>query len=327
MKTKKLLQSLILTAGFCSALSFAQQATGAGSSFIYPAISQWTQSYSQNASPLNYQPVGSSSGLQQFYSHLVDFAATDMPLTPAQLSQKNLLQFPVLTGAIVPVVNIAGIQSNQLVLNGQVLADIYMGKVTKWNDPEIVALNPGVNLPNALIITVHRADGSGTTYNFTRYLSTASPVWNSSLGANMLVAWPGFGLGVRGNAGMVSQIQHMPNSIGYVAFTYAEQNQMQMVTLQNQAGKAVSVSSSSVEAAIKNPKSAESWPIIATTYIELPNQHSKYSKDSAQVLKFFDWAYKEGDSSAEKLGYIPLTRAEYQSIEKQWVTQLPNWNK
>ncbi|MDF2529620.1 MAG: pstS2, partial [Gammaproteobacteria bacterium] len=208
MIIKKLLQSLVLALGLSTAVCFAQQVIGAGASSIYPALSQWVQSYAAATSTqINYESTGSGNGLRQLDNHTVDFAATDMPLTAAELSQKNLLQFPVLTGGIVPVVNIAGIQNNQLILNGQVLADIYMGKVSKWNDPEITALNPGLSLPNALIIAVHRSDSSGTTYNFTNYLAAQSPAWSAQVGADTIVAWPGFGLGVKTNAGIATQVE------------------------------------------------------------------------------------------------------------------------
>ncbi|MDO8953813.1 MAG: phosphate ABC transporter substrate-binding protein PstS [Gammaproteobacteria bacterium] len=343
MKMKAIVKSLLILSSLSVSISFAGQIIGAGSSFIYPVLSQWTQTYATQAgTQINYQPIGSGGGLRQLQSHTVDFAASDMPMTEQQLAQNNWLQFPVLVGGIVPIVNIQGIQNNQLVLSGKVLADIFMDKVTHWNDPEITALNPGVTLPNALIITVHRADGSGTTYNFSSYLSAVSPSWKSQVGANTVVAWPGFGLGAKGNAGVASQVQNMPNSIGYVEYAYAIQNHMVTTKMQNQAGDIITASSNSFAAAAKNADwahtpgfgvslvnqpGAASWPIVATTFALVPNQHSPYAKNSQAVVKFFDWSFKNGQVAAVKLDYIPLPKSAYQLIENQWNAQLPAWSK
>jgi len=337
-----MIQGLILASSLTAVLGFAWQIIGAGSSFIYPALSHWTQAYNaQDKIKINYEPIGSGGGIKQLQVHTVDFATTDMPLAKSQLNENNWLQFPLLMGGVVPVVNIQGVQNNQLILNGKVLADIYMNKVTKWDDPEIVALNPGIKLPEALIITIHRSDDSGSTYNFTSYLSKLNPTWNDKVGANTTVAWPGFGLGAKDDAGMATQLQNIPNSIGYIAYSYAIQNHLLLVKLQNQAGKIITASSASFAAAAQNadwPHSQglvvnlidepgeQSWPIVATTFVVVPNQHSSYAKNSRAVLKFFAWAYQNGETSATQLNYVPLPQDVYHSIESQWNKQLPGWN-
>ncbi|MDE2503504.1 MAG: phosphate ABC transporter substrate-binding protein PstS, partial [Burkholderiales bacterium] len=229
--------------------SFAQDVTGAGSSFAAPIYSKWAEAYNKASGVrLNYQSIGSGAGLKQIRSKTVDFGASDMPLTDAELAKDGMIQFPTVIGAVVPVVNIKGIGPGQMKLTGALLAEIYDGKITKWDDPALKALNPGLALPDAAISTVHRADGSGTTYIFTDYLSKVNPDWKAKVGVNTSVNWPN-GVGGKGNEGVSSFVQRLPNSIGYVEYAYAKQNKLTFVDMINKDGKKVAPTLETFQAA------------------------------------------------------------------------------
>ena len=294
------------------------QVTGAGASFPAPLYAKWASDYAKATNvKVNYQSVGSSAGLRQIEAKTVDFGASDAPLTDADLSQKGLVQFPTVVGGVIPVINVKGIQPGQLKLNGQVLGDIYLGKVTMWNDNAIKALNPGLNLPSAKISPVRRADGSGTTNAFTNYLSKVNAEWKSKVGEGTAVNWP-TGAGGKGNEGVAAFVARLPNSIGYVEYAYVKQNKMTYVQLQNAAGKFVSPSDDSFKAAaagadwaksfhqvLNNKPGEASWPITTATYILMHAKQDNPAKGSA-ALKFFDWVYSNGDKAAGDLDYVPM---------------------
>jgi len=306
--------------------------TGAGSSFIYPLFSQWATDYSKsNGTQINYQSIGSSGGIAQLQSGTVLFACTDQPQTTDQLTKNNWIQFPAAIGGIVPITNISGVTGN-ITLSGTVLANIYLGSIKYWDDAAIKALNPGVNLPHSQIVVVRRADGSGTTFNFTSYLSAVSSTWKSQVGANSTVQWPGTTLGAQGSSGVASQVKTLPNSIGYVEYSYAVQNNLQMCNMQNSAGKVVSPNLTSFEAAAANANysaangfntllvnmpGAGSWPIMATTFAVIPK--SVLSTSNGNALKtFFGWAFSDGQKTAENLSYVPLPASLVKSIQAQF---------
>ena len=305
------------------------QITGAGSTFVYPVLSAWAGDYQkQSGNSINYQSIGSGGGITQVKAGTVDFGATDQPLSSEELTSSKLAQFPVVIGGIVPVVNISGIERGKLRLTGPLLADIFAAKVKKWNDPSIVKLNPGVNLPDAPIAVVRRSDGSGTTFNFTHYLSQVSPSWKSEIGEGKSVKFPA-GVGGKGNEGVAGYVKQLPNSIGYVEYAYVSQNNMNYALLQNGAGNFVAPNAESFAAAaapadwknskdfnlvMTNAPGANAYPIAATTFILLP----KEPKDKAQsqaVLAFFRYAMANGQEQARKLDYVPLPAELVQQIE------------
>jgi phosphate transport system substrate-binding protein len=305
------------------------QITGAGSTFVYPVLSAWASDYrAQTGNSINYQSIGSGGGISQVKAGTVDFGATDQPLASDDLAKSNLAQFPVVVGGIVPVVNIPGIAAGKLKLSGQVLADIYQGKVKNWNDPAIVSINPGVNLPNAAIATVHRSDGSGTTFNFTHYLSQVSPAWKSGPGEGKTVAWVG-GVGGKGNEGVANYVKQLPNSLGYVEYAYVVQNHMSFALVQNAAGNFVAPSAASFGAAastadwahakdfnlvMTNAAGANAYPIAASTFILVPKKPSDKAKSQA-VIAFFKYALEKGQPQTNKLDYVPLPSSLVQQIE------------
>ena len=307
----------------------AQQVTGAGSTFVYPVLSAWAADYQkQSGTAINYQSIGSGGGITQVEAGTVDFGATDQPLASADLAKNNLAQFPVIVGGIVPVVNIPGLESGKLKLTGPLLADIYAGKVKNWNDPAIVTINPGLALPNAAIATVHRSDGSGTTFNFTHYLSQVSPTWKSGPGEGKTVAWPG-GVGGKGNEGVAAYVKQLPNSLGYVEYAYVMQNHMTYALLQNAAGQFVAPSADAFAAAaatadwnhaqdfnlvMTNASGANAYPIAASTFILLPKQPKDKAKSQAAIA-FFKYALEKGQPQANKLDYVPLPDALVKQIE------------
>lgn len=305
------------------------QITGAGSTFVYPVLSAWAADYQkQGGAAINYQSIGSGGGIAQVKAGTVDFGATDQPLASDDLATSKLAQFPIVIGGIVPVVNIPGVRAGQLRLTGPVLADIYAGKVKSWNDPAIATLNPGVTLPAANIALIHRSDGSGTTFNFTHYLSQVSPTWKAGPGEGKTVAWPG-GVGGKGNEGVAAYVRQIPNSVGYVEYAYAQQNKMNAASLQNAAGNFVapgtaSFSNAAESADWKNAKDfnlvmtnapgANAWPLTATTFILVP----KEAKDKAKVqaaVTFFRYALDKGQGQANKLDYVPLPAPLVQQVE------------
>jgi phosphate transport system substrate-binding protein len=306
-----------------------QQITGAGSTFVYPVLSAWAADYQkQSGTSVNYQSIGSGGGISQVEAGTVDFGATDQPLKSDELAKNGLAQFPVVVGGIVPVVNIPGLASGKLKLTGPVLADIYQGKIKNWNDAVIAKLNPGLNLPNAAIATVHRSDGSGTTFNFTHYLSQVSPAWKSGPGEGKTVAWTG-GVGGKGNEGVAAYVKQLPNSIGYVEYAYVMQNGMTYALLQNAAGNFVAPSAASFAAAaatadwahapdfnlvMTNAAGANAYPIAASTFILLHKQPKDKAKSNAAIA-FFKYALEHGQGQAKKLDYVPLPDALVKQIE------------
>jgi len=312
-----------------AAPSSGAQTTGAGSTFVYPVLSAWAADYQkQSGTGINYQSIGSGGGISQVEAGTVDFGATDQPLASDELAKNNLVQFPVVIGGIVAVVNIPGLNAGQLKLTGPVLADIFAGKVKTWNDPVITKLNPGLALPGANIAVVHRSDGSGTTFNFTHYLSQVSPAWKSGAGEGKTVNWPG-GVGGKGNEGVATYVKQIPNSIGYVEYAYVVQNHMIFAQLQNAAGAFVSPSAATFSNAAetadwKNARDfnlvmtdaagPNAYPITATTFILMPKQPKDKAKSDA-TLAFFKYALEHGQDQANKLDYVPLPSALVQQIE------------
>jgi phosphate transport system substrate-binding protein len=305
------------------------QITGAGSTFVYPVLSAWSADYAkQTGQQINYQSIGSGGGISQVKAGTVDFGATDQPLDPKELAQSGLAQFPVVVGGVVPVVNISGVEPGKLRLTGPVLADIYAGKIKKWNEPAIAQLNPGVTLPAAAIAVVHRSDGSGTSFNFTHYLSQVSPTWKSGPGEGKTVSWP-TGVGGKGNEGVAGYVRQIPNSIGYVEYAYVVQNHMAYALLQNSAGVFVAPSAQSFQAAaasadwknakdfflvMTNAPGAEAYPITATTFILMHKQPKDKARSDA-ALNFFRWALEKGQPQAQKLDYVPLPAELVSQIE------------
>lgn len=307
--------------------------TGAGASFVFPLISKWSGEYAAaSGNRINYQSIGSGGGIAQAKAGTVDFGSTDAPLSPAELAEANLGQFPSVVGGVVPVVNLEGITSGQLRLTGPLLADIYLGKVAKWNDPAIVEINPGLALPEMDIKVVYRSDGSGTTFNFVNFLGQVSPAWKSGVGeAATAVKWP-LGVGGRGNEGVAAFTKQLTGSIGYVELSYALQNNLTTVSLQNAAGNWVQPSIASFQAAaasadwanaqdfhllITNAPGADAWPIAATNFI-LVSRNPANPERARAALEFFAWGYANGDARAEELGYVPLPDALVAQVEAYW---------
>jgi phosphate transport system substrate-binding protein len=322
---------LTVTAASWGAPAWAQQeATGAGASFPAPLYAKWAADYHKATGvKINYQSVGSSAGIKQIEAKTVDFGASDEPLKDADLQAKGLVQFPTVIGGIVPVVNIKGIKPGELKLNGQVLGDIYLGKITHWNDPAIVALNPGVALPNDKISPVRRADGSGTTFGFTNYLSKVNAEWKEKVGEGKAVNWP-TGAGGKGNEGVAAFVGRLANSIGYVEYAYVKQNKLTYALLQNKEGKFVTPSEESFKAAaaganwnqsfyqiLTDQPGQAAWPITSATFILMHKNQDKPAQAQAS-LKFFQWAYKSGDQTAAALDYVPMPDSVKDVIFKSW---------
>ncbi|AMO25168.1 phosphate ABC transporter substrate-binding protein PstS [Ramlibacter tataouinensis] len=308
----------------------AQEVTGAGASFPAPVYAKWAADYNKaTGAKVNYQSVGSGAGIRQIDAKTVDFGASDMPLKDDELAKKGQLQFPTVIGGVIPVVNIKGINPGQLQLTGQVLGDIYLGKIAKWNDPAIKSLNPNLNLPDAAIAVVRRADGSGTSFIFTNYLSKVNPEWKAKVGEGTAVNWP-TGAGGKGNEGVAAFVGRLPNSIGYVEYAYVKQNKMTYALVQNAAGKFAKPDSTSFKAAaanadwsktfyqiLTNQPGDTTWPITNATYILMHKVQDKPAQGAA-VLKFFEWAYKNGDKTADDLDYVPMPATVKTQIEKAW---------
>jgi len=329
-RTAALASALALVAG----ASLAQDVTGAGASFPAPVYAAWAAAYNKaTGARVNYQSIGSSGGIKQIKSKVVDFGASDAPMSDEDLAKDGLVQFPTVIGGVVPVVNIQGIQPGQIKLTGQVLGDIYLGKVTRWTDPAIASLNPGVPLPDAAIAQVRRADGSGTTFGFTTYLSKVNAEWKEKVGAGAAVNWP-VGAGGKGNEGVSAFVQRLPNSIGYVEYSYAKQNKMSFVMLRNQAGSYVSPDDESFKAAaagadwartfaqdLTDKPGKASWPITSTTFILMYKSQDKPAQ-AASALKFFDWAYTNGDKMTTDLEYVPLPDSVKGLVRKLWADSI-----
>ena len=319
---------------FAAGAALAQDITGAGASFPAPVYAKWADAYNKaTGTRINYQSVGSGAGIRQIKAKTVDFGASDAPLTDAELSKDGLVQFPTVIGGVVPVVNIKGVAPGQLKLTGQVLGDIFLGKITKWNDPAITGLNPGVALPDAAIASVRRADGSGTTFLFTNYLSKVNPDWKAKVGEGTAVNWPA-GVGGKGNEGVSTYVLRLPNSIGYVEYAYAKQNKMSHVLLRNKDGAFVAPDDSSFKAAaagaewnksfyqvLTDQPGKDSWPITGATFILMHKQQDKPAAATA-ALKFFDWAYASGDKMADELDYVPLPASVKDLVRKLWTDSL-----
>ena len=308
--------------------------TGAGASFPQPIYAKWAGEF-KNATggQVNYQSIGSSGGIKQIQANTVDFGASDAPLSKEELDKSGLIQFPTVIGGVVPVVNIEGVTPGQLKLDGTTLANIYLGKITKWNDPAITALNPGVTLPDAPITTIFRSDGSGTTFNFASYLAAVSPEWKAGPGVDKSIKWPtaATGAGGKGNEGVASNVARAKNSIGYVEYAYAKQNKMSHTQLKNAAGNFVQPSAESFAAAgnadwkgtpgfnivLTNQADSNAWPISAATFILI---HTKPTnpENVKNTLKFFDWAYSSGDELAKSLDFVPFSAESKAIFREEW---------
>jgi phosphate transport system substrate-binding protein len=317
--------------------AFAADITGAGSTFIFPVLSKWADAYKkESGNGVNYQSIGSGAGIKQIQASTVTFGATDKPLKADQLEKDGLAQWPMIMGAIVPVVNIEGVKAGDLTLDGQTLADIYLGKITKWDDAAIKKLNPNVKLPSEAISVVHRADGSGTTFNFTDYLSKVSPDWKSKVGSDTAVEWP-VGVGAKGNEGVAGNIAQQKNSIGYVEYAYAKQNKLTYTKMVNKAGKTVAPTNEAFVAAASNADWAhaptgyyliltdqpgdKTWPILASTFV-LMHKAPGDKAAAAEAIKFFKFAFEKGGKAAEDLDYIPMPDSVVKLIEKTWSSDI-----
>lgn len=329
----------IVAAGLVAAsttAAFAADITGAGATFPFPIYSKWADAYKkETGNGLNYQSIGSGGGIKQIQAKTVTFGATDMPLKAEQLEKDGLAQWPMVMGAIVAVVNIEGVKPGEMVFDGETLANVYLGKITKWDDPAIKKLNPNVKLPSEAITVVRRSDGSGTTFNFTNYLSKASADWKSKVGEGTAVEWP-VGVGAKGNEGVSGNISQTKNSIGYVEYAYAKQNKLTYTALVNKAGKTVQPTVEAFQAAASNADwtkapgyyviltdqpGEKSWPITAATFI-LMHKAATDKAASQEAIKFFRWAFKNGDKAAEELDYIPMPDSVVQQIEKTWAAEI-----
>ncbi|MET3150502.1 UNVERIFIED_ORG: phosphate transport system substrate-binding protein [Stenotrophomonas geniculata] len=312
------------------------EVSGAGASFIFPLVSKWSADYNTaTGAKINYQSIGSGGGIAQIKAGTVDFGSSDKPLSSDELAQAGLAQFPSAIGGVVPVVNIDGLEAGKLRLSGALLADIFLGKVKTWNDPAIVAANPGVTLPDGKITIVHRSDGSGTTFNFSNYLSKVSPEWKSKVGEGTSVQWPD-GVGGKGNEGVASYVKQIKGSIGYVELAYALQNAMPYTSLQNAAGIWVQPNAETFAAAaasadwasakdfnlvITNAPGEQAWPITATNFM-LMQKKPKDAKRNQDALAFFKWAFESGQTQANELHYVPLPAELVKQIEAYWATEL-----
>ncbi|HEY1077904.1 MAG TPA: phosphate ABC transporter substrate-binding protein PstS [Fontimonas sp.] len=335
---RKSLASTVLAAvgAVLSCNVFAADISGAGATFPYPIYAKWADAYkTETGIGLNYQSIGSGGGIKQIKAKTVTFGASDKPLKMSELEEAGLTQFPMVMGAIVPVINVDGIGADQLVLDGPTLADIFYGKISKWNDPAIAKLNPGLTLPKTAIAVVHRSDGSGTTYNFTYYLGGVSNNWRVNVGVEASVEWP-VGIGGKGNEGVANMVSQTKGAIGYVEYAYAKQNKMAYTKMINKDGKTVSPSMTSFQAAaanadwskapgyaliLANQPGADSWPMTAATFI-LVHRKPQSDADLLAALKFFDWAFKKGDAMAEELVYIPMPDSVTEMVYKTWKTEL-----
>ncbi len=324
---------LVLSAAFGA---HAADVTGAGASFVYPAMSKWAANYqAATGKQVNYQSIGSGGGIAQIKAATVDFGSSDAPLKPDDLAQSGLGQFPSVIGGVVPVVNVPGVAAGALKLDGETLANIFLGKVTKWNDPAVVALNGGVQLPDAKITVVHRSDGSGTTFNFVNYLSKVSGEWKTKVGEGTAVKWP-VGIGGKGNEGVAAYVKQIKGGIGYVELSYALQNRMTYTRLKNAAGNFVNPSDDTFQAAadsadwanakdfylvMTNAPGDQAWPITATNFI-LVRKQPKNVAGAKATQEFFRWVYKNGDAQAKQLDYVPLPDALVRQIETYWTQNL-----
>ena len=325
---------LLATAGRSPAA--AMDISGAGATFPYPIYAKWADAYKKETGVgLNYQSIGSGGGIKQIQNKTVTFGASDMPLKLDQLNKDGLIQFPTVIGGAVPVVNLDGIKSGEVKLDGLTLAKIFLGEIKAWNDPAIVKLNPSAKLPSQPIVVVHRSDGSGTTFIWTDYLSKVSPEWESKVGENTSVEWP-TGIGAKGNEGVANNVQNTKGAIGYVEYAYAKQNNLTTISMINKDGKTVQPSSAAFQAAagsakwdkangfyviLTNQPGATSWPIAGATFI-LIHKQPKDPAAAREALKFFSWAYANGDQMAEDLDYVPLPKNVVGEVQKVWASEI-----
>ncbi len=334
----------IISISFLISLSFisishagkVKSISGAGATFPYPVYAKWASAYYKSTGiKMNYQSIGSGGGIKQIKAKTVDFGASDAPLRPEELEKWGLFQFPMIMGGVVPVVNIRGIKPGQIRLSNELLADIYLGKVRKWNDPKIKAENPGLSLPSRAITVVHRADGSGTTWIFTNFLSKVSSEWKEKVGCAKAVAWP-TGIGGKGNEGVASYVKRINGSIGYVEYAYALQNHLTYISLKNRAGNYVVPNDMTFQAAAKNADwensrgfyvvltdqpGKDSWPITGASFILLHRVVERPERIK-EVLRFFDWCYKNGQEMAKALAYVPIPKRVVDLVETAWSKEL-----
>jgi phosphate transport system substrate-binding protein len=337
IKLKKIILAVTAATSFAYAgVAAATDITGAGATFPYPAYAKWAEAYkAQSGMNMNYQSIGSGGGIKQITAKTVDFGASDKPLTEAELNAAGLMQFPTLIGGVVPVINLKGIEQGKLKLDGTTLANIYLGKITKWNDPAIAALNKDLKLPDEIITVVHRSDGSGTSFIFTNYLSKVSAEWKSAVGEGTAVAWKA-GTGGKGNEGVASYVQRIKGAIGYVEYAYALQNKMSAVQMKNHDGSFVMADEKSFKAAaagadwahapgfyeiLTDEPGKATWPISGATFILMQKLQEK-PESGAAVLKFFDWAYEKGDKLASSLDYVTLPDDVVKLIRASWKAQI-----
>jgi phosphate transport system substrate-binding protein len=316
--------------------ALALDISGAGATFPYPIYAKWADAYKkETGNGMNYQSIGSGGGIKQIQSRTVTFGASDMPLKPEELAKSGLVQFPTVVGGDVPVVNLEGLKSGDLKLDGTTLARIFLGEIKSWDDPAIAKLNPDTKLPKQAIVVVHRSDGSGTTFIWTDYLSKVNPDWKSKVGANTSVEWPA-GIGAKGNEGVANNVANTKGSIGYVEYAYAKQNKMNAVNMINKDGKSVAPSAAAFQAAAANADwdkadhyyviltdqpGAESWPIAGATFILIHKQPQDPAA-ATEALKFFAWAYKKGDKMAEELDYVPMPDKVVTAIQRMWTSEI-----
>jgi len=334
-----LIKSLIAAGTIATAavpMAYAQDISGAGATFPYPIYAKWADSYKKETGVgLNYQSIGSGGGIKQIQAKTVIFGASDAPLKGADLEAGGLVQFPMVMGGIVPVVNVSGVTPGELVLDGPTLAKIFLGDIKKWNDPAIAKLNPHAKLPSQAIAVVHRSDGSGTTFNFTDYLSKVSPDWKSKVGSNTAVEWP-VGIGAKGNEGVANNVAQTQGAIGYVEYAYAKQNKLTYTKMINKDGKTVAPTMEAFQAAAANADwnsapgygvilsdqpGAASWPMTAATWILIHKQPQDPAA-AASALKFFDWAYHKGGKMAQELDYVPMPAKVVSSVEQTWASNI-----
>jgi phosphate transport system substrate-binding protein len=338
MRMKHLLVSILIgsTAALASGITLAADMTGAGATFPYPIYAKWAEMYKKaTGNGLNYQSVGSGAGIKQIKAKTVDFGASDMPLQAAELNEAGLFQFPAIMGGVVTVVNLEGVTPGQLKLTGPVVADIYLGKITKWNDPAIAALNPGVKIPAEDITVVHRADSSGTSFLFTNYLSQTNPDFKAKIGAGTAVKWT-VGVGGKGNDGVAANVQRIKGAIGYVEWAYAKKNKMSHTQLKNHDGQFLQPDDDAFKAAAANAEWTKTpgfavvltdqpgkaaWPITGVSYILMHKQQENAEK-GREVIKFFDYAFKNGDAAATELDYVPLPDAVTKLVADAWKANL-----
>ncbi|WP_097459813.1 phosphate ABC transporter substrate-binding protein PstS [Mangrovitalea sediminis] len=336
-----LVAALTISVSATAAAADVKNISGAGSTFIYPIFAKWADTYHKNTGvKLNYQSIGSGGGIRQIEAKTVDFGASDAPMKPEQLEKQGLIQFPMVMGGVIPCVNLPGIKAGELKLDGTTLADIFMGKIKEWDAKEIQALNPGVKLPHRSITVVHRADGSGTTWIFTNYLTKVSKTWAEKVGNDKAVQWP-TGVGAKGNEAVANYVERIKGGIGYVELAYVLQNHMTYVDLKNKAGKYVAPTLDTLQSAAANADWADakgyymvltdqpgdtSWPITGATFV-LMHKQPKEAAVSQAAMKFFDWSYRKGAGMAKELQYVPIPMNVVEMIEKSWNQEVKDGGK